>query len=137
MKYNFDQKLQFFANLLTSFCQLFDNFLKLHFSLTNFYYFDCASQLWQQILCNKFHISCAYFTPNCTWSPNYSVLVSLPSFSAAAAAPPPPPPPQAHVCLWRLRPMQPIFISTRQNSTRRKTRRKKRWMGCQTRLQVT
>jgi hypothetical protein len=23
----------------------------------------------------KFHIRCAYFTPNCTWSLNYSVLV--------------------------------------------------------------
>jgi hypothetical protein len=29
----------------------------------------------QQILWNKFHIRCAYFTSNCTWSPNYSVLV--------------------------------------------------------------
>jgi hypothetical protein len=29
----------------------------------------------QQILWNKFHIRCAYFTPNCTWSLNYSVLV--------------------------------------------------------------
>jgi hypothetical protein len=28
--------------------------------------------LWKQI---KFHIRCAYFTPNRTWSPNYSVLV--------------------------------------------------------------
>jgi hypothetical protein len=31
----------------------------------------------QQILWNKFHIRCAYFTPNCTWSLNYSVLVFL------------------------------------------------------------
>jgi hypothetical protein len=38
-------------------------------------YFDGGSQLPQQILMNKFHIRCAYFTPNCTWSPNYSVLV--------------------------------------------------------------
>jgi hypothetical protein len=38
-------------------------------------FFDCASELWQQILWNKFGICCAYFTPNCTWSPNYSVLV--------------------------------------------------------------
>jgi hypothetical protein len=38
-------------------------------------YFDGGSQLPQQILWNKFHIRCAYFTPNCTWSPNYSVLV--------------------------------------------------------------
>jgi hypothetical protein len=29
----------------------------------------------QQILWNKCHIRCAYFTPNCTWSPNYLVLV--------------------------------------------------------------
>jgi hypothetical protein len=43
----------------------------------NFFYFDCASQLWQQILWNKFYKSCAYFNPNCTWSPNYSVLVSF------------------------------------------------------------
>jgi hypothetical protein len=26
---------------------------------------------------HKFHIRCAYFTPNCTWSPNYSVLVNF------------------------------------------------------------
>jgi hypothetical protein len=38
-------------------------------------YFDGGSQLPQQILWNTFHIRCAYFTPNCTWSPNYSVLV--------------------------------------------------------------
>jgi hypothetical protein len=31
----------------------------------------------QQILWNKFHIRCAYFSPNCTWSLNYSVLVLL------------------------------------------------------------
>jgi hypothetical protein len=31
----------------------------------------------QQILWNKFHIRCAYFTPNCTWSLNYSVLVHI------------------------------------------------------------
>jgi hypothetical protein len=31
----------------------------------------------QQILWNKFHIRCAYFTPNCTWSLNYSVFVFL------------------------------------------------------------
>jgi hypothetical protein len=41
----------------------------------NYYYHDGGSQLPQQILWNKFHIRCAYFTPNCTWSPNYSVLV--------------------------------------------------------------
>jgi hypothetical protein len=29
----------------------------------------------QQILWKTFHIRCAYFTPNCTWSLNYSVLV--------------------------------------------------------------
>jgi hypothetical protein len=39
-------------------------------------YFDGGSQLPQQILWNKFHIRCAYSTPNCTWSLNYSVLVS-------------------------------------------------------------
>jgi hypothetical protein len=33
------------------------------------------NKLPQQILRNKFHIRCAYFTPNCTWSLNYSVLV--------------------------------------------------------------
>jgi hypothetical protein len=38
-------------------------------------YFDGGSKLPQQILWNKFHIRCAYFTPNCTWSLNYSVLV--------------------------------------------------------------
>jgi hypothetical protein len=38
-------------------------------------YFDGGSQLPQQILWKKFHIRCAYFTPNCTWSLNYSVLV--------------------------------------------------------------
>jgi hypothetical protein len=38
-------------------------------------YFDGGSQLPQQIFWNKFHIRCAYFTPNCTWSLNYSVLV--------------------------------------------------------------
>jgi hypothetical protein len=38
-------------------------------------YFDGGSQLLQQILWNKFHIRCAFFTPNCTWSLNYSVLV--------------------------------------------------------------
>jgi hypothetical protein len=37
----------------------------------------------QQILWNKFHIRCAYFTPNCTWSLNYSVLVSLPLYLVA------------------------------------------------------
>jgi hypothetical protein len=37
--------------------------------------FDGGSQLSQQISWNKFHIRCAYFTPNCTWSLNYSVLV--------------------------------------------------------------
>jgi hypothetical protein len=48
-------------------------------------YFDGGSQLPQQILWNKFHIRCAYFTPNCTWSLNYSVLVSDsgPQFAAA------------------------------------------------------
>jgi hypothetical protein len=35
-------------------------------------YFDGGSKLPQQILWNKFHIRCAYFTPNCTWSLNYS-----------------------------------------------------------------
>jgi hypothetical protein len=55
---------------MTTFWQLFDNFL------TTFFYFDCASQLWQQILWNKYYIRCAYFTPNCTWSLNYSVLVN-------------------------------------------------------------
>jgi hypothetical protein len=47
-------------------------------AFANFFYFFCfdgGSQLPQQILWNKFHIRCAYFTPNCTWSPNYSVLV--------------------------------------------------------------
>jgi hypothetical protein len=44
--------------------------------LTFFYFYGC-SQLPQQILWNKFHIRCAYFTPNCTWSPNYSVLVLI------------------------------------------------------------
>jgi hypothetical protein len=43
--------------------------------LTSF--FDCSSQFRQQILWNKFYIRCAYFTPYCTWSPNYSVLVNL------------------------------------------------------------
>jgi hypothetical protein len=38
-------------------------------------FFYCASQFRQQILWNKFYICCAYFTPYCTWSPNYSVLV--------------------------------------------------------------
>jgi hypothetical protein len=38
-------------------------------------FFEGASQLWQQILGRKFHIRCAFFTPYCTWSPNYSVLV--------------------------------------------------------------
>jgi hypothetical protein len=42
-----------------------------------YYHFDGGSQLLQQILWNKFHIRCAYFTTNCTWSPNYSVLVFL------------------------------------------------------------
>jgi hypothetical protein len=42
-------------------------------------YFDGGSQLPQQILWNKFHIRCAYFTPNCTWSLNYSVLVFVPT----------------------------------------------------------
>jgi hypothetical protein len=54
---------QFFDNFLTTFWQLFDNFLT-------------TWQLPQQILWNKFHIRCAYFTPNCSWSLNYSVLVS-------------------------------------------------------------
>jgi hypothetical protein len=45
--------------------------------LTIFLYFDSGSQLPQQILWNKFHIRCAYFTPNCTWSLNYSVLVTF------------------------------------------------------------
>jgi hypothetical protein len=31
--------------------------------------------LWQQIFWNTFYIRCAYVTPNCTWSLNYSVLV--------------------------------------------------------------
>jgi hypothetical protein len=44
---------------------------------TFFIYFDGGSQLPQQILWNKFHIRCAYFTPNCTWSLNYSVLVHI------------------------------------------------------------
>jgi hypothetical protein len=29
-----------------------------------FYYFDGGGQLPQQILWNKFHIRCAFFTPN-------------------------------------------------------------------------
>jgi hypothetical protein len=40
-------------------------------------FFFGGSQLLQQILWDKFHIRCAYFTPYCTWSPNYSVLVSF------------------------------------------------------------
>jgi hypothetical protein len=44
---------------------------------TFFFFFFGGSQLLQQILWNKFHIRCAYFTPNCTWSPNYSVIVNL------------------------------------------------------------
>jgi hypothetical protein len=41
----------------------------------------------QQILWNKFYIRRAYFTPNCTWSPNYSVLVySLLSLRIACCA---------------------------------------------------
>jgi hypothetical protein len=31
----------------------------------------------QQILWNKFYISCAYFTPNCTWSPELFSSCSL------------------------------------------------------------
>jgi hypothetical protein len=41
--------------------------------------------LQQQILWNKFHIRCAYFTPNCTWSLNYSVLVIPITHSPPAA----------------------------------------------------
>jgi hypothetical protein len=49
-----------------------------------FFYFVGGSQFLQQILWNKFQIRCAYFTPNCTWSPNYSVLVlSATAFPAA------------------------------------------------------
>jgi hypothetical protein len=51
---------------LTTFANFFD-----------FFYFDGGSQLPQQILWKKFHIRCAYFSPNCTWSLNYSVLVFL------------------------------------------------------------
>jgi hypothetical protein len=39
----------------------------------------------QQILWNKFHIRCAYFTPNCTWSLNYSVLVYFWKYNPFAA----------------------------------------------------
>jgi hypothetical protein len=54
---------------VTKFLTIFDN-------IDNFFdFFYAGSQLWQQILWNKFNIRCAYFTPNCTWSPNYSVLV--------------------------------------------------------------
>jgi hypothetical protein len=51
---------------------LFDNFLK---KKKYFFYVEGGSQLLQHIFWNKFHIRCAYFTPYCTWSPNYSVLV--------------------------------------------------------------
>jgi hypothetical protein len=50
-------------------------FLTTSFNFFDFFYFDGGSQLPQKILWNKFHIRCASFTPNCTWSPNYSVLV--------------------------------------------------------------
>jgi hypothetical protein len=68
----FDNFFDNFWHLLTpfdTFLTTFDNFWQL------FLYFDGCSQLPQQILWNKFHIRCAYFTPNCTWSLNYSVLV--------------------------------------------------------------
>jgi hypothetical protein len=44
--------------------------------VTIFFHFCGGSQLWKQILWIKFHIRCAYFTPNRTWSTNYSVLVN-------------------------------------------------------------
>jgi hypothetical protein len=47
-----------------------------------YFYFDGGSQLLQQILWNKFHIRCAYFTPNCTWSPNDSVRTVFGNFLA-------------------------------------------------------
>jgi hypothetical protein len=59
----------FWTTFLTTFWQLLTTFWQL------FLFFDGGSQLQQQILWNKFNIHCAYFTPNCTWSLNYSVLV--------------------------------------------------------------
>jgi hypothetical protein len=86
-----------FNNFLRTFWQLFDNFLTTFLTsflttflptFLTFFYCDggshilrkrslCGSQLPQQIWWNKFYIRCAYFTPNCPWSPNYSVLVGI------------------------------------------------------------
>jgi hypothetical protein len=79
---------QLFDNFLTIFWPIFDNFdnflttfwttfLTTFANFFDLFYFDGGSQLPQQILWNKFHIRCAYFSSNCTWSPNYSVLVKL------------------------------------------------------------
>jgi hypothetical protein len=91
--YCFLTTLTFFWQLLTTFWQLFDNFLTTFWALFDnfltafwqhfenmfylFFHFCCGSQLWEQILWINFHIRRAYFTPNRTWSPNYSVLVSI------------------------------------------------------------
>jgi hypothetical protein len=78
------QFFDYFDNFLTTFWQLFEHFLTtfwlifyniLTIFVTFFFHFCGGSQLWKQILWIKFHIHCAYFTPNRTCSPNYSVLV--------------------------------------------------------------
>jgi uncharacterized protein YybS (DUF2232 family) len=66
---------------LTPFLTTFANFF-------DFFYFDGGSQLPQQILWNKFHIRCAYFSPSCTWSLNYSVLVFSLAFGYSFAVRP-------------------------------------------------
>jgi hypothetical protein len=75
---NFWQLLTTFDNFLTTFWQLLTTLWHFLSFLTTFLiFFYCASQFRQQILWNTFYIRCAYFTPSCTWSPNYSVLVVL------------------------------------------------------------
>jgi hypothetical protein len=76
----FWQVWQLFGIFLTTFWEFFENFLRTFWQLFENlfdFFLDCASQLWRQILWNKFHKRYASFTPNCTWSPNYSVLALL------------------------------------------------------------
>jgi hypothetical protein len=74
----FDNFLTTFWQLLSTFWQLFDWFLTTFDNICYLFFHFCGgSQLWKQILWIKFHICCVYFIPNCTWFPNYSVLVYI------------------------------------------------------------
>jgi hypothetical protein len=71
----------------------------------------------QQILWNKFHIRCAYFSPSCTWSLNYSVLVNITNitefFRRSAPSWVTVPGAGVHVERWRRRPRRARRASRR------------------------